>query len=213
MSRSNPRIRVVENCLPQTQCGRCGYPRCIDYAEALLENQTEINRCPPGGETTIRMLARELNREVTSIDPSCGDYQGRFLAEIIEEQCIGCTLCIQACPVDAIIGSGKLMHTVINDECTGCELCLPPCPVDCIRLRPVVGIESDSPWVEFSLQQVRKARLRSWQKTARERQAEIRQDRYQDVSENTKIPDSLMIKSEILAAVKRQKSIKNDTES
>jgi electron transport complex protein RnfB len=128
----------IDAILPQTQCRRCGFEGCRPYAEALAAGRSEINRCPPGGESGVARLAELLGRAVLPIDPECGDANApRLLARIIEEQCIGCTMCIQACPVDAIIGAPKRMHTVIVADCTGCELCVAPCPVDCIVLEPV----------------------------------------------------------------------------
>jgi electron transport complex protein RnfB len=126
-------IFQVNNLLPQTQCAQCGYPGCRPYAEAIVEGEA-INKCPPGGESTIASLALLLGREIADLDESCGTYSPPVVAEIREQECIGCTLCIQACPVDAIIGAAQMMHTVISNECTGCELCLPPCPVDCIDI-------------------------------------------------------------------------------
>ncbi len=127
---------LIDDLLPQTQCGQCGYGGCRPYAEAMAAGTADINRCPPGGQATIATLARLLERPRQPLDPSCGREQPRPVALIDEAECIGCTRCIQACPVDAIVGAGKLMHTVIVAECTGCGVCLPPCPVDCIELRP-----------------------------------------------------------------------------
>lgn len=127
-------IDAVNAVLPQTQCAQCGYPGCRPYATAIIEKHEQINRCPPGGERTIAQLAELLGTPALPIDQSCGEEKPVQLAIIDEEACIGCTLCIHACPVDAIVGAAKLMHTVIAEQCTGCELCLPPCPVDCIDL-------------------------------------------------------------------------------
>ena len=135
--KSDPLVDMIEGLLPQTQCGQCGYAGCRPYATALADGQADINQCPPGGETTIRALAELLQKEIKPLNPENGEHQAKRIAFIHEAQCIGCTLCIQACPVDAIIGAAKQMHTVMIDECTGCDLCLPPCPVDCIEMNPV----------------------------------------------------------------------------
>jgi electron transport complex protein RnfB len=126
----------IDATLPQTQCTRCGYPACRPYAEAVARGEAAINRCPPGGAEGVRALARLTRRPVLPLDPECGTETPPQVAIIDEEVCIGCTKCIQACPVDAIVGASKLMHTVIADLCTGCELCIPPCPVDCIAMIP-----------------------------------------------------------------------------
>jgi len=132
--QSDPVVDQIDALLPQTQCGQCNYPGCRPYAEAIARGEADINQCPPGGEAGIRALADLLGREARPLNPDNGEEQPRRVALIDEETCIGCTLCIQACPVDAIIGAPKLMHTVIEAECTGCDLCLPPCPVDCIDM-------------------------------------------------------------------------------
>lgn len=131
-----PMVERIDALLPQTQCGQCDYPGCRPYAEAIAADEADINQCPPGGEAGIRALARLLGRAPKPLDTSHGEHKEKAVARIDESVCIGCTLCIQACPVDAILGAAKLMHTVIEDECTGCELCLPPCPVDCISMEP-----------------------------------------------------------------------------
>ena len=128
-------VDKVNRLLPQTQCGQCGYPGCRPYAEAILNNSAPINRCPPGGESTLRALAELLDRPVTAVDASLGPPTGKSRAIIDEAACIGCARCLQVCPVDAILGAHQYMHTVIADECTGCELCVPACPVDCISLQ------------------------------------------------------------------------------
>jgi electron transport complex protein RnfB len=125
----------IDALLPQTQCTRCGFPACRPYAEAIAHGEADIDRCPPGGQAGIDALAALLGRsEVPPLDPACGVEKPRVVAFVREAECIGCTKCIQSCPVDAIVGAPKLMHTVLADWCTGCELCLPPCPVDCIDL-------------------------------------------------------------------------------
>ena len=131
---SDPVIDQINSLLPQTQCAQCSYPGCRPYAEAIASGEADINQCPPGGEAGIKALADLLGREAIPLNPENGEEKPRTVALIDEEVCIGCTLCIQACPVDAIVGATKMMHTVIADECTGCDLCLPPCPVDCIDM-------------------------------------------------------------------------------
>lgn len=140
----DPVVERIDNLLPQTQCGQCGFPGCRPYAEAIAAEQADINQCPPGGQSTIEALAGLLDREPKPLNPENGVEKARAVAVIDEQTCIGCTLCIQACPVDAILGAAKQMHTVIGHECTGCELCLPPCPVDCIEM--VVEPPSPATW-------------------------------------------------------------------
>ncbi len=125
----------IEDLLPRTQCAQCGYPGCRPYAEAVVNGEA-INRCPPGGPETIDALAALLGRDSIAPDASLGEHPPGARAIIREPECIGCTLCIRACPVDAIVGASRMMHTVIGEECTGCELCIPPCPVNCIDLVP-----------------------------------------------------------------------------
>lgn len=128
---SDPIVDKIDAILPQTQCGQCSYPGCRPYAEAIAKGEVDINRCPPGGEAVVLALADLLGRDPKPVE---GELKPKRVAVIDENTCIGCTLCIQACPVDAILGAAKQMHTVIESECTGCELCLEPCPVDCIAM-------------------------------------------------------------------------------
>ena len=130
----DPIVDQIDAILPQTQCGQCTYPGCRPYAEAIASGEADINQCPPGGETTIVALADLLDREPKPLNAEHGEAKPKMVAVIDESRCIGCTLCIQACPVDAILGAAKHMHTVIAEECTGCELCVEPCPVDCIDM-------------------------------------------------------------------------------
>ena len=153
-------IAAIDALLPQTQCTKCGYPSCLDYAREIFEGTSDINRCPPGGAHSINALADLVDMPPKPLDPSCGQSGGWVYARINEAECIGCTLCIAACPVDAIVGSGKLMHTIIQDECTGCELCLPPCPVDCITLSPCAPFEGPTPWPDLAPDKVDRARRR-----------------------------------------------------
>jgi len=133
----DPIVDQVDALLPQTQCGQCGYAGCRPYAEAIANGEATINHCAPGGETTMIALADLLGRDPIPLADQEAAAKPKSVAHITETECIGCTLCIQACPVDAILGAAKQMHTVIADECTGCELCLPPCPVECIVMQPI----------------------------------------------------------------------------
>jgi Na+-translocating ferredoxin:NAD+ oxidoreductase subunit B len=128
--------QAIDDALPQTQCTRCGYAGCAPYADALARGDADLNRCPPGGDAVVRTLARLTGRHARPVDPECGIPGPLLVAVIDEARCIGCTLCIQACPVDAIIGAQKRMHAILPSLCSGCELCVPPCPVDCITMVP-----------------------------------------------------------------------------
>ncbi|MCB5186973.1 electron transport complex subunit RsxB [Methylobacillus caricis] len=136
-------VERIDAILPQTQCTQCGYAGCRPYAEALAAGQAGINQCPPGGDAGIHALADILNQPYQPLNPAHGKFGPKMLAVIDEETCIGCTLCIKACPVDAILGAARQMHTVIAAECTGCELCVAPCPVDCIDMQPLPMQEWD----------------------------------------------------------------------
>ena len=141
----NPIVEQILEKLPQTQCGQCGHPGCRPYAEAIAAGEP-INKCPPGGQATINALADLLHVEAPALDAEHGEEKPRTVAFIREDECIGCTKCIQACPVDAILGAAKQMHTVIASECTGCDLCVEPCPVDCIEMRPVPSTAQGWSW-------------------------------------------------------------------
>ncbi len=130
----DPLVEKIEAILPQTQCGQCGYPGCRPYAEAINKGEADINLCPPGSMEGVQRLADLLGREVKPLE---AEEKPKSVACIDEQTCIGCTLCIQACPVDAIVGAAKQMHTIVADLCTGCELCVPPCPVECITMNPI----------------------------------------------------------------------------
>ena len=202
----------IDAWLPQTQCTRCGYPSCKDYAEAISKDETNINRCPPGGDATIRGLAALLGKMGKPLAKDLAQYNGKQIALINEDICIGCVMCIKACPVDAISGASKTIHTVISSVCTGCKLCIPPCPVDCISL--LAAEEHDQAadsistwrWPDYSPEQTRIARERTYarhnrlQVRAKEKSAE---KRLKDIRKNAK-PGQL--KAEIAAAVARAKA-------
>ncbi len=136
-------VDSIDDLLPQTQCRRCGYDGCRPYAQAISDGIADINQCPPGGAKVIEALAHSLGRQSKPLDPRYGEERLPLTAFVDEAQCIGCTLCLQACPVDAIVGAAKHMHTVISLECTDCELCIPVCPVDCISRVPRVTDDGD----------------------------------------------------------------------
>jgi electron transport complex protein RnfB len=149
----NPLVEKIEGLLPQTQCGQCGYPGCKPYAEAIAKGEADINLCPPGGEEGVRKLADLLGREVKALN---AEEKPKQVAIIDENICIGCTLCIQACPVDAIVGAAKQMHTIVGQQCTGCELCLAPCPVECISMVAIPETVDNWKW-KYPVTEIRKA--------------------------------------------------------
>lgn len=223
-SSAHPRsdkVEAIDQCLPQTQCTKCGYPNCLGYARALAADEAGINQCPPGGTITIHALSQLLNREARPLNPENGVHQPLRLAFIRESDCIGCKLCIAACPVDCIIGSVKLMHTVIATDCSGCELCLPVCPTDCImlvepnadegkaegRVDGHVAFSAGAPsmWPEFNRAQVEKSRGRARVKSRRlaERERERTQQRHTHFQSSPE--------QEILAAVKRKQESQQST--
>ena len=176
----NPTALLVENlnaALPQTQCTRCGYPSCRDYAQAIAQVDAAINQCPPGGAEGIARLAQITGGTALPLNSTNGVEAPRQLAVIDEAWCIGCTLCLKACPVDSIVGGPKVMHTVIDDLCTGCELCIPVCPVDCISLVNVT--EQRTGWAAWSDDQAQTSRQRyafhmfRFERTEQERNAQL----------------------------------------
>ncbi|MCB1935105.1 MAG: electron transport complex subunit RsxB [Nitrosomonas sp.] len=154
-------IKQIDAILPQTQCGQCGYSGCEPYAKAIVEGKADINQCPPGDEDGIRKIAALLGIEPKPLNIRHGTPKPRIVAVIDETLCIGCTFCIQACPVDAIVGAAKHMHTVLSEECTGCELCVTPCPMDCIDMIPATALSGSTEEIATALQQkANRARLR-----------------------------------------------------
>jgi len=165
-------IAAIDELLPQTQCTQCGHGGCLPYAQAIVLDGAPINRCPPGGAAGIRLLASHTGQPILSLDPDCGVERPRQAVRIVAELCIGCTKCIQACPVDAIVGAHRRMHAVVTELCTGCNLCIAPCPVDCIEPIPA---EQTMPW---DTAQARAARERYRRRGIRlERVALLQQDR------------------------------------
>ena len=152
----DPMVERIDAILPQTQCGQCGYPGCKPYATAIAKGEADINQCPPGGDAGAKALAELMGMEYKPVNEEHGIQKPKSVAFIDESTCIGCTLCIQACPVDAILGAAKQMHTIIASECTGCELCLPPCPVDCITMEPVLENSESWKW-KYPIYHIQKA--------------------------------------------------------
>ena len=165
-------IDALELLLPQTQCTQCGYAGCRPYAEAIVTQAAPINRCPPGGSAGIAILAAHTGRSIVPLDPEAGIERPRRVAHIVAELCIGCTKCIEACPVDAIAGAPRRLHAVVVEACTGCDLCLPPCPVDCIQMvAPPLGQEG---WSRIDAQNARARHQRRAQRIERHQLAQAR---------------------------------------
>lgn len=190
--------------LPQTQCTRCGYPDCAAYARAIAQGETGINQCPPGGQEGVARLAALTGRPALALSADHGAEGPRHVAVIDEAWCIGCTLCIKACPTDAIVGSNKRMHTVIEPWCTGCELCIPVCPVDCIQLENVTGERTGwaawSPQEADTARQRYEARQRRLQREAREHDERLvakAEMKLADLPAHTKVEDGAGAQAEI----------------
>lgn len=204
------KIKAIDEWLPQTQCTQCSYPRCHDYAVAIADGEADINQCPPGGDVTIRGLASLLGKIGKPLNPKFGVHKPKQVAVIDESVCIGCVMCIKACPTDAIIGSAKRMHTVIERDCTGCELCLEPCPVDCIDM-------IDQPqqadltwrWDDYSPAATTRAREQTNAKLAREQKRNQSKSSLKKLKELRKEKGSEQIKMDIAAAIARVKARDN----
>jgi Na+-translocating ferredoxin:NAD+ oxidoreductase subunit B len=209
-------VDAINALLPQTQCTRCGYQGCKPYAQALAEGDA-INKCPPGGAVTIRALADFLHKDFLPLDPAHGREGPRTVAVIREAECIGCTKCIQACPVDAILGSAKQMHTVIAAECTGCDLCVAPCPVDCIDMvaLPSPPLTDQQQWQElrrravhyksrYDFNQARKAEAQTASERRRAERAALAKHKQEHPQDKT----AADAKATIAAALERVKTKK-----
>ena len=201
------KIKAIDDWLPQTQCTQCTYPRCYDYAVAIADGEAGINQCPPGGDTTIRGLASLLGQIGKPLDPKFGVHKPKQVAVIDESVCIGCVMCIKACPTDAILGAAKRMHTVIEQDCTGCELCLEPRPVDCIEMVD----QEQSPdlswrWDYYSPQATSRARILTEAKIARETKRSQARSSERKLKELRKEKGSEQIKLDIQASLARVKN-------
>ncbi len=205
------KISEVDDWLPQTQCTQCTYPRCHDYATAIVDGEAEINQCPPGGDITIRGLASLLGKVGKPLDPKFGTHKTKQVAIIDEDLCIGCVMCITACPTDAIVGAAKVMHTVIESDCTGCELCIEPCPVDCIEMVD----QTQSPdltwrWEDYSPTATQRARHQTNAKIARELARTQSKSSLKRLKELRKEKGSEQIKLDIAASIERVKKATTD---
>ena len=203
------KIAAIDQWLPQTQCTQCSYPRCHDYAVAIADGDAGINQCPPGGDETISGLAELLQVDTLPLDTSYGEHKPKQVALIDESICIGCVMCIKACPTDAIVGAAKLMHTVIERDCTGCELCIEPCPVDCIDMIDVTQTSStDWRWPDYSPEATSRAREQTNAKIEREQLRQQSKSSVSKLRELRKEKGTEQIKNDIAAALARVKQKK-----
>ncbi len=208
----------ILDALPQTQCTRCGYADCADYSHAIASGEADINQCPPGGAEGVVRLAHITGRPEKPLDPAFGQESVRQTMFIDEDWCIGCTLCIEACPTDAIMGSSKRMHTVIERYCTGCELCIPVCPVDCIKVEPASG--SATGWAAWSQPQADLARVRYVARNERRQRTDAErtkrhaaqvQLKLSNLAEHSRIEDPVVLDQKraiIEAAMARARSLR-----
>lgn len=197
-------ISAIDDWLPQTQCTQCSYPRCYDYAQAIANGEADINQCPPGGDSTIHGLAELLDKAVKPLNPDFGTHKAKQVAVIDESVCIGCVMCIKACPTDAIVGAAKLMHTVIERDCTGCELCIEPCPVDCIDM--IDQHNNNEPhwrWDHYSPEATERARQQTNNKLIREAKRKNAKSSLKKLNELRKDKGREQIKEDIAAALAR----------
>lgn len=200
------KITAIDEWLPQTQCTQCSYPRCHDYAVAIADGEADLNQCPPGGDVTIRGLASLLGKIGKPLNPEFGTHKKKQVVVIDESVCIGCVICIKACPTDAIIGAAKQMHTVVEQDCTGCELCIEPCPVDCIDLVD----QAQNPdltwrWEDYSPAATQRARALTNAKLAREQKRSQAKSSMHTLKELRKAKGTEQIKNDIAEALARVK--------
>lgn len=200
------KIQAIDQWLPQTQCTQCSYPRCYDYAAAIVDGDADINQCPPGGDVTITGLAELTGKGLKPLNTQFGEHKPKHIAIIDESVCIGCVMCIKACPTDAIVGAAKLMHTVIEQDCTGCELCIEPCPVDCIDLVPQTqATEPDWRWPDYSPLATHRAREQTNAKLQRDSARKQAKSSLSKLKELRKDKGTEQIKNDIAAALARVK--------
>jgi len=197
-------VAQIDALLPQTQCTKCGYASCLPYAQALAKGAADINRCPPGGEEGMQALAKLLGRAPKSIDPECGQPGPQMVAVIDEEHCIGCTLCIKACPVDAIVGANKRMHTVLPEWCTGCDLCVAPCPVDCISMEPIAD-----PALRWEPERAALARQRFEHNRSRTRTISQRPEKNQANTPDQRQSDKASVIAAALAKARQRRTVRS----